>query len=79
MDEFYITPAYYDYNWTVQGNLDDIYGEGFTTRIQQALLDLNLQDHGEVLELFSTERFITTSNGNYEAIEDVARELEIIK
>ncbi len=77
--EFYITPAYFDYNWTVQGDLDEIYGEGFTDKISQALLDLNLQDHGEILELFSTDKFIPTSNDNYQAIEDVARELEIIK
>jgi phosphonate transport system substrate-binding protein len=77
--EFYITPAYYDYNWTVQGDLDQIYEEGFTDKIRMALLELNPQDHGEILELFSTEKFIPTSNENYQAIEDVARELEIIK
>ena len=77
--EFYITPAYYDYNWTVQGNLDKVYGEGFTDKIRQALLDLNPEEHGEILDLFSTEKFITTSNDNYQAIEDVARELEIIR
>ena len=77
--EFYITPAYFDYNWTAQGNLDEIYGEGFTDKITQALLSLNTEDHGEILELFSTEKFIETSNENYQAIEDVARELEIIK
>ena len=77
--EFYVTPAYYDYNWTAQGNLDQVYGAGFTEKIRQALLDLNPQEHGEVLDLFSTEKFITTSNDNYQAIEDVARELEIIK
>ena len=77
--EFYITPAYYDYNWTVQGNLDQIYGAGFTEKIRQALLELNPPNHEEILDLFSTERFITTSNDNYRVIEDVARELEIIK
>lgn len=79
VEEFYITPAYFDYNWTAQGNLDEVYGEGFTDKIRQALLDLNPQEHGEILELFSTEKFIVTSNENYQAIEDVARELEIIK
>ena len=77
--EFYTTPAYYDYNWTAQGNLDEVYGEGFTNKIRQALLDLNPEEHGEILELFSTENFIPTSNDNYQAIEDVARELEIVK
>ena len=79
VEEFYITPPYYDYNWTVQGDLDQVYGEGFTDKIRQALLDLNLQEHGEILELFSTEKFIATNNDNYQAIEDVARELEIIR
>ncbi len=77
--EFHITPAYYDYNWTVQGNLDEIYGEDFTDKLKQALLDLDPYEHGEILELFSTSKFIPTSNDNYQAIEDVARELEIIK
>ena len=77
--DLYTTPAYYDYNWTVQGNLDEVYGEGFTDKIRQALLDLNPEEHGEILDLFSTKRFIPTSNDNYQAIEDVARELEIIK
>ena len=77
--DLYTTPAYYDYNWTAQGNLDEVYGEGFTDKIRQALLDLNPEEHGEILDLFSTKRFIPTSNDNYQAIEDVARELEIIK
>ena len=77
--EFYTTPAYYDYNWTAQGNLDEVYEEGFTDKIRQALLDLNPEEHGEILDLFSTKKFIPTSNDNYQAIEDVARELEIVK
>jgi hypothetical protein len=40
---------------------------------------LNLQEHGEILELFSTEKFIPTSNANYQAIEDVGRQLELIQ
>ena len=77
--EFYVTPAYFDYNWTVQGELDEVYGEGFTDKIREALLDLDPHVHGEILELFSTNKFIPTSNDNYQAIENVARELEIIK
>jgi phosphonate transport system substrate-binding protein len=77
--EFYTTPDYFDYNWTVRAGLDEVYGEGFTARLQQALLDLNPQEHAEILELFSTGKFITTSNANYQAIEDVARKLELIQ
>ncbi len=77
--EFYTTPDYFDYNWTARADLDDVYGEGFTNRVQATLLALNPQDHGEILELFSTERFIATENDNYLAIEQVARELGIIQ
>ncbi len=77
--EFYTTPAYFNYNWTVQGGLDEVYGAGFTDRIRSALLALNSEDHPEILDLFNTRRFIVTNNRNYQAIEDVARDLEIIR
>ncbi len=77
--EFYTTPAYFNYNWTVQGGLDQVYGAGFTDRIGSALLSLSPDDHQEILDLFNTRRFIVTSNGNYQAIEQVARDLEIIR
>ena len=77
--EFYTTPDYFDYNWTVRPGLDEVYGEGFTERIQNALLDLTPSEHGEILQLFSTERFIETSNSNYEQLEDVARGLGMVQ
>ena len=43
------------------------------------MLELNLEEHKEILDLFSTERFIATENANYLAIEQVARDLGIIK
>ena len=77
--EFYTTPDYFDYNWTVRAELDDVYGADFTGKIQEALLKLNVEEHGEILELFSTEKFIATNNGNYQAIEDVARGLGLVQ
>jgi phosphonate transport system substrate-binding protein len=77
--EFYTTPDYFDYNWTVRAELDERYGEGFTMRLQEALLELNPQEHAEILELFSTEKFIVSNNDNYQAIEDVGRELGMIQ
>ena len=73
------TPPYYDYNWTAASALDEKFGAGFTLRVQDALLDLSAPEHGEILELFSTERFVITENANYLAIEQVARDLGIIK
>ncbi|MCH2507919.1 MAG: putative selenate ABC transporter substrate-binding protein [Dehalococcoidia bacterium] len=79
VDEFYTTPDYFDYNWTIRPGLDEIYGEGFSVKFQQALLKLNGEEHQEILELFSTDKFISTQNSNYDAIEQVARELKIIQ
>ena len=73
------TPPYFDYNWTASSSMEEIFGEGFTEKLQAALVGLDVESHKEILDLFSTERFITTKNSNYQAIEDVARELEIIK
>ena len=77
--EFYTTPEYFDYNWTVQGGLDQVYGTGFTDRIRLALLDLNPREHKEILELFSTDRFVESGNSNYQSIEKVARDLGIVR
>ncbi len=77
--EFHTSEPYYNYNWTAQGNLDEIYSEGFTDKVRDALLGLNPQEHGDILELFSTERFIETNNGNYLTLEEVARNLGVIK
>ena len=73
------TPAYFDYNWTAASGVGEKFGDGFSRRIQKALLELGAEENQEILSLFSTERFISTENDNYQAIEDVARDLGIIK
>jgi len=73
------TPSYFDYNWTVRPELDQVYGEGFSGKLRQALLALNTQEHGDILELFSTVGFIESDNSNYQNIESVARGLGIVK
>ena len=56
-----------------------MYGQGFTGEIQGALLKLNPRDHGDILDLFSTQRFIESDSGNYRAIEQAARNLGMVK
>lgn len=73
VEVFYTTPEYYDYNWTVN-KLDEATKE----KLKTALLSMKTEDN-EVMKLFKTDSFIETKNGNYEAIEKVARELKIIK
>ena len=74
------TEPYYDYNWTVRPDLDDVFGIGFTQRLRDALLTMSEDADGRaLLEAFQTDSFIATSNENYAAIEDVARRLGMIE
>ncbi len=76
--EFYTTPAYFDYNWTVRADVDTRFGAGFTDRLRGALLALG-EDHKDILDLFSAQGFIETKNENYSAIEEVAIMLGIVE
>ena len=73
------TPEYFDYNWTARSSVDKEFGDGFTERLRAALLALDKETHREILELFSTDRFIETRNDNYRAIENTARGLGMIE
>ena len=73
---FFTTPPYFDYNWTVHPDSDDLFGEGFIERVQSAIMTLN---DPEILRLFSADSFIESSNSNYRQIEDIARSLDIIR
>ena len=76
---FYTTPDYFDYNWTVHSDVDKEFGPGFTGKLRDALLFLNPEEHGEILALFSTQKFIVSENANYAAIEAVAQDLGILE
>lgn len=75
--ELWVTPAYYDYNWTVRGDLDELFGEGFTDTLQESLLNID-GSQPEIGELFQAEKFVASRNENYQAIEDIASRLGII-
>jgi phosphonate transport system substrate-binding protein len=75
---FFVTPAYSDYNWTVRGDLDEKFGDGFADKVRDALLAMN-GDAQDVLDLFSTDSFIASDNNNYQVIQDVAESLGIIR
>lgn len=77
VDVFYTTPAYFDYNWTIN-NVEDVFGENTKEKVKQALLSMK-EDQHEMLDIFETDKFIETNNENYAAIEKVAKELGIIK
>lgn len=75
---FYTTPSYYDYHWMIRGGVDDDFGAGTKEKVTQALLSMG-PDQQALLDLFQTDKFIPTSNENYETIRSVARAVGIIR
>lgn len=74
----YETPAYFDYNWTIN-EVDSTYGAGTKDKVKKALLSMGKGQGEDVLKFFQTDKFIETNNNNYKAIETVAKKLGIIK
>lgn len=79
--EIFRTPAYFDYHWVSQPDLDARLGADFTAELTEAFLNLDQTnpDHAAILELFGAGSFIETENANYEAIELVGREAGLIR
>ncbi len=75
------TPPYVDYHWVARPDLDSRFGDGFTGRVQNALLSLTpTTERGAlVLELFGAKRFIPAQNEAYSKIEAVGRQLGKIR
>ncbi|MUT70422.1 putative selenate ABC transporter substrate-binding protein [Stutzerimonas frequens] len=71
------TPPYYDYNWTVRGNLDPALVE----KIKAAFLALDPAnpEHKAILDLQAASRFIETKPENYNGIEEAARAAGLLK
>lgn len=68
---FATTPPYYDYNWTVRGNLEP----ALVDKIEAAFLALDPAnpEHKRILDLQAASRFIKTRPENYQGIEEAAR------
>jgi len=71
------TPDYYDYNWTVRGDL----GPQLIEKIRAAFLSLDYgkPEHKNILDLQRTRKFIPTKAENYRAIEEAAKSAALIK
>ncbi len=74
---FYTTPPYYDYNWTVRGDLD----KAVIDKIRNAFLALDPKNpaHAEILKLQRASRFVPTKVENYKSIEQAARSAGLLK
>lgn len=70
------TPPYPDYNWTIRGDVDARFGEGFTQKVQDALVGMT---DPALLESFPRTSFIPANNDLYAPIEETARSLDLLE
>ncbi len=70
------TPSYADYNFTAHPDLESLFGEGFTRRLQKALLEL---DDPALLAGFLRSGFIEASAADFARIEETARRLGLVR
>ena len=70
------TPFYADYNFTAHPRLEEMFGEGTIQRLQDALVAM---DDKQLLDAFPRSAIIPAENADFAAIEDVARELGLLR
>ncbi len=69
------TPTYPDYQFTVRGDVDANYGQGFTERLTKALLDMK---DPKLLEAFPRSSMIPAKNSDYGPIETVGKQIGLL-
>lgn len=71
------TPPYYDYNWTVRGDLDP----AIVKKLTDAFLKLDPKNPAdkELLDLQRASKFVPTRPENYKGIEQAARSAGLLK
>ena len=69
------TPSYPDYQWSVRGDLDQHYGQGFKEKLRQTLLAI---DDPQLLASFPRQSFVPASNNDYQPIADTARAIGLL-
>ena len=70
------TPTYADYNFTAHPDLENIFGEGFTQKLQRALTEISDED---LLSALPRRKLINARNEEFSGIAAVARELGMVR
>mgnify|MGYP001178667877 CR=1 FL=1 len=70
------TPPYADYNWTAHPDIEMLFGQGFTDKLQSALIAI---DDASLLSALPRDRLIPATNEEFEGIRAVAKQLEMIR
>lgn len=73
----YVTPTYFDYNWTVRPGLDP----ALTKKLTEAFLKLDpaKPEMKEIMDLQRASKFIPTQSSNYDGIEAAAKSAGLLK
>jgi phosphonate transport system substrate-binding protein len=74
---FATTPPYFDYNWTVRGDLDPALVKKLTDAFLK--LDPKNPEHAEIMALQRASKFIPTKKENYDGIEKAAQSAGLLK
>ena len=69
------TPPYPDYQWSIRGDVDARWGDGFKDKVKTALINMKDPD---LLASFPRSGFIPASNADFQPILDTAREIKLI-
>ena len=64
------SPTFPDYQWTVRGDVDRVYGAGFKDKLTAALLAV---EDRAILDQFARSKFIPAKNSDYGPIEEVGK------
>ena len=69
------TPEYPDYQWSIRGDVDHAWGDGFLVKVKRALLDMN---DPKLLANFPRKSFVDAKNEDYQPVLDTAKSIGLI-
>ena len=69
------TPPYPDYQWTIRGDVEKKFGNGFMARVGKVLIDIK---DPELLAAFPRKKFVPASNDDYKPILQVGRSVGLM-
>ncbi|QXZ10881.1 putative selenate ABC transporter substrate-binding protein [Comamonas sp. Y33R10-2] len=74
---FATTPTYFDYNWTVRGDLDPVIVKKLTAAF--LALDPTNPEHKAIMDLQRASKFVATESKNYDGIEAAGKSAGLLK
>ena len=69
------TPTYSDYQWSIRGDVDQRWGEGFSDKVKAALLAIK---QPELLAAFPRSAFVSAKNSDYASTRETAIAIGLI-